>query len=125
MKYSHQREVILQTIRRLATHLSAADIYQEVKKELPSISLGTVYRNLNSLADHGMIRKIENPFGSDQFDFTLTPHSHLYCQRCHHVYDINTTSIEEIRHVIEREHHYQITSCNMVLEGICHNCQPK
>lgn len=91
-------------------------------EKLPNISLGTVYRNLNALAEFGLIRKIEMPQSSDQFDFTLT-HSHLYCINCNKVYDINTTSIEEMKHIIEEENGYTITSCNIVLEGLCKDCQ--
>lgn len=123
MKYSHQREMILQTVRDEKTHLTAQEVYELVRKRLPNISLGTVYRNLNALAEFGLIRKIEMPQSSDQFDFTLTPHSHLYCINCNKVYDINTTSIEEMKHIIEEENGYTITSCNIVLEGLCKDCQ--
>lgn len=125
MRYSRQREIILNTVRERKTHLIAKEIYDDVKEKLPNISLGTVYRNLNALSEYGLIRKIEMPQGSDQFDFTLTPHSHMYCTDCKRVFDIKTTSIDEMKSIIEKENGYQITSTNMVLEGICKDCQNK
>lgn len=123
MKYSHQREIILQTVQEERSHLTAQEVYEIVRKKVPNISLGTVYRNLNILSENGLIRKIELPQSSDQFDFTLKPHSHLYCTKCNKIYDINIASIEEMKHIIEQEHGYTITSCNIVLEGLCKNCQ--
>ena len=123
MKYSKQRELILDTVRQKRMHLTAKEICDLVKLEMPNISLGTVYRNLNALCESGFLHKIEMPYGSDQFDFKLDPHSHIYCTRCQKIFDIKSTSIEEVKSIIEEENGYQITSTSIILEGLCRDCQ--
>ncbi len=123
MKYSYQREIILETLQKKKCHFTAKEIYEKVKQTIPKISLGTVYRNLNILSEHGKIKKIEVPYGSDQFDFSLFPHSHLYCIRCNKIYDLKTSLLNNIKELIEQENGYQVLSDQIVLEGICTDCQ--
>ena len=68
LKYSRQRESILQYLSATHSHPTADMVYMHVKEEFPNISLGTVYRNLNLLADIGEIIKIPTPDGGDRFD---------------------------------------------------------
>lgn len=123
MKYSYQREIILETLQRKKDHFTAKEIYEKVKQTIPDISLGTVYRNLNVLHEYGKIKKIELPYGSDQFDSSILPHSHLYCIKCKKIYDLNTSSLDHIKELIEKESGYQILSNQLILEGICIHCQ--
>ena len=71
MKYSYQREEILKVVKASSGHISALEVYDEVKKTIPNISLGTVYRNLNSLVEHNYITKVNMPSGSE-FDSTTS-----------------------------------------------------
>ena len=68
MKYSRQREIILNTVMENPVHPTADMVYSILREENPNISLGTVYRNLNYLAAEGIIRKITMPEGCDRFD---------------------------------------------------------
>ena len=125
MKYSYQREIILEIVRKEKTHLTAREVYEKVKEVIPNISLGTVYRNLNVLYENGYVRKIEIPYGSDQFDFSLIPHSHLYCIKCRKIFDMKTSLLENIKELVEKDDGYQILSDHIILEGICIHCQNK
>lgn len=125
MKYSKQREVILNEVKSRYDHPTADMIYQAVLKEIPNISLGTVYRNLNQLVEHGMIRKILIPNDSDRFDFNMNIHQHLYCVMCKHAYDIEANVLSDIDKKIEQETNYQILSHEIVFTGICENCNGK
>ena len=58
MRYSKQRELVLQKVEQLCDHPTAEEIYDEAIKECPGLSLGTVYRNLNSLVDAGRVRRV-------------------------------------------------------------------
>lgn len=82
MKYSKQREMVLQAVGRLPGHPNAAEVYEEVKKACASISLATVYRNLNTMADHGLIGKVCLPEGADRFDKETHLHDHMICTCC-------------------------------------------
>lgn len=82
MKYSRQRESILNSLNEKLDHPTAEMVYNCVKKEQPNISLGTVYRNLNQLVEQGVLRRIATPVSGDRFDIRTDPHAHLLCTRC-------------------------------------------
>ena len=87
MRYSKQRELVLQKVEQLCDHPTAEEIFDLAAKECPGLSLGTVYRNLNSLVDAGRVRRVSIPGKADRFDHTLGWHSHLYCNCCGGVVD--------------------------------------
>ena len=82
MRYSKQRELVLHTVEQLCDHPTAEEIFDKAAPECPGLSLGTVYRNLNSLVEAGMVRRVSIPGRADRFDHTLCWHSHLYCTAC-------------------------------------------
>ena len=77
LKYSRQREAIKEFLASTKEHPTADTVYMHVREEFPRISLGTVYRNLNLLADMGEINKITTPDGGDRFDGSVEPHYNL------------------------------------------------
>lgn len=95
-KYSRQRELIINTIQKDKNHPTADMIYSKLKVLSPNLSLGTVYRNLNKLAENGVINKISTPNGSHRFDGFIEKHNHMICVECNEVYDIpaNTLGVE-------------------------------
>ena len=96
MKYSKQRELILQTVTQNPIHPTADAVYEQVRRENPKISLGTVYRNLNFLSELGILRKIPMPVGSDRFDGRLDEHYHMICDCCGRVFDVECDSLQEM-----------------------------
>lgn len=80
--YSKQRAAILNVLHNTKVHPSAAYIYNEVRKELPNISLGTVYRNLSELEKAGQITKIAGNFEKERYDADTTAHAHFICSSC-------------------------------------------
>lgn len=119
MNYSFQREKILEIVLTSYDHPTAEMVYNRVKKIIPNISMGTIYRNLNFLVDHGDISRINTQNG-DRFDKTLYPHCHVRCKICNCVEDFYDL---DIRNFNFNSTNYQITSVNINLEGICKNCQ--
>ena len=99
LKYSRQRESIKEYLMSTKEHPTADMVYLHVKQEFPNISLGTVYRNLNLLADIGEIIKISTLNGGDRFDGTTTPHYHFFCTDCGAVLDLDMDNIETINHI--------------------------
>ena len=119
MKYSRQREIILETVLSSCDHPNAEMIYSRVQKIIPNISLGTIYRNLNFLAENGNIVKINMPTG-DRFDKTIRPHCHIRCIKCNKVFDIDDFDISKLN--IDNNK-YKIISISVNFEGICKECQ--
>ena len=82
LKYSRQRECIREYVQKCKEHPTADQVYAEIKREFPNISLGTVYRNLSLLSEIGEIQKLSNFGGADHFDGCVTPHCHFMCKEC-------------------------------------------
>ncbi len=83
-----QRKIILEELRAVTTHPTAAELYDLVRRRLPRVSLGTVYRNLEVLHQDGMIRKLEFAGAEARFDGTTTEHYHVRCRQCGRIEDI-------------------------------------
>lgn len=90
-----QRKLIHQIICLSPMHLSAEEIYFEAKKQCPSIAVGTVYRNLNLMAEEGQITKIETTGQPVRFDKNVIPHEHFFCTDCGRLFDLDLKGIKE------------------------------
>ena len=122
MNYSHQREKIAEYVLNSYKHPTAETGYESVRKEMPNISLGTVYRNLNILSDKGIIKKIPMPNHCDRFDKTLVEHVHIHCVKCDSLEDVNYNIDNQVYKQIENDKKYKVLSCNLVFDGICNDC---
>lgn len=121
-RYSKQRELIYQTLMNRKDHPSAEMIYQTLKSDHPSLSLGTVYRNLNLLVQAG--RAIVIPFAVNHYDGTTYDHPHFYCTSCEVLYDISldvdhtlNAAVEELGHKVEAH--------QLIFKGTCSGCLKK
>ena len=87
---THQRQKIYQTLMRRPGHHSPEEIYDWVKQDLPSISLATVYKNLKTFVQAGLLREVSPHHGSWRVDAKLDPHHHLVCTHCHSITDLDS-----------------------------------
>ena len=92
---SKQKKLITEILAASYAHPTASQIFEEARKRMPNIALGTVYRNLNELTQDGRIRKIRVPDGPDRFDRTVHPHEHVICSVCGKVCDLNVPGLDE------------------------------
>ena len=122
MRRSQQREAILETIRGMKTHPTADEVYVEVKKSMPNISLGTVYRNLEVLASLGEIKKLEVAGKKMRFDGGIRPHPHIICIRCGKVEDYPLSNFPEVKEGFDPGTGYTILECAINILGICPLC---
>ena len=123
MRYSKQSEEVLNTVLNSNNHPDAKEIYELVKLKIPNVSLSTVYRNLNTLAKEGLIRKIELDDGNDRFDKTLCQHNHLKCTTCGKVIDIAPKLDQKEIKEIESKTGFKITDSSFNINGICEKCK--
>ena len=79
---TRQRALIAQILRTAGRHLTAEEIFQLARRSMPSIAVGTVYRNLRLMAEDGELRRIEAAGGPVRYDANLSPHGHLVCRVC-------------------------------------------
>lgn len=125
MKYSKQRETIRSAVEKTRQHPTADTVYEWVRKENPNISLATVYRNLNGLAEHGVLRKIHVATGADRFDGQLHRHSHLVCRKCREMSDLAPETMGDIAEEIRRATGFETAEEEIVIYGICKQCLEK
>lgn len=123
MKFSKQRELILNAVKDNTVHPTADFIYDYLKKDNPNLSLGTVYRNLSQLVNHGYIQKVSMPGLPDRFDANVIEHNHMICDVCGNIQDIHSDILKNIPSAISNEPDIEITSCTVILHGICKNCK--
>ncbi|MBO1680742.1 Fur family transcriptional regulator [Bittarella massiliensis (ex Durand et al. 2017)] len=123
MKYSRQRELVLAAVKSSMEHPTADMVYAALKADNPSLSLGTVYRNLNLLAQMGQIHKIGMPEGSDRFDGRTDEHYHMLCQKCGRVYDVQLDTLSELDGQIQSQTGFLVHSHDLIVRGVCRACQ--
>lgn len=120
-----QRSLTLETVQRLQNHPTADEIYTEISSEHPTISRGTVYRNLNQLAEDGEIRKMEIPGSADHFDHCCIDHYHVRCLMCGRVFDVDMEYIPDLEKSIRDTRGFQLSGYQLIFEGICPDCSVK
>ena len=122
MRYSKQRDEILNIVLKSYNHPTAKMVYEKAKFIIPNISLGTVYRNLNVLSEMGEIKKIPTYDGDDRFDKTLTNHNHIHCTICGKVSDVAPSLMNIDYDKINKETGFKVTECNFNIKGLCQEC---
>lgn len=122
LKYSRQREAIKEFLASTTEHPTADTVYLHVREEFPRISLGTVYRNLNLLADIGEAIKITTPNGGDRFDATINPHYHALCTECGNVMDLSMDIQDSLDKMAENCFDGEVHSHTALFYGVCSNC---
>lgn len=125
LKYSRQRESIKEYLASTKEHPTADMVYTRVKKDFPNISLGTVYRNLNLLAEIGEAIKITTPDGGDRFDGCTAPHYHFFCTDCGSVLDLEMENISYINDIAGENFDGIIERHNAIFFGRCGDCIKK
>ena len=118
-----QRKVILEELRKVDTHPSADEVYEMVRKRLPRISLGTVYRNLEILSERGEIQKLELSGTLKRFDGVAENHYHIRCVDCGRVVDAPVDCDIEINNQLKDTTNYRIIGHKLEFIGICPACQ--
>lgn len=121
-RYSKQREAIRMYLRSTKQHPTAEIVYEHIQHSFPNISLGTVYRNLNFLVEHGDALRLEFGDGVDHFDGKTAPHNHFYCKSCKSVIDLDMDPIDHIDRIADAGFSGSIQGHSIYFYGICGDC---
>ncbi len=121
LNYSRQREAILDYLCHTTSHPTAEEVYTHIQSIYPNISLGTVYRNLVLLVEHGQVLKIQGD-ECDHFDGQTKPHYHFLCDTCHRVYDVEMSPLSELEHDAACHFPGKIRGHNVLFYGVCDSC---
>ena len=121
-KRSKQRDKVLGVVRSTKSHPTADWVFHEVRKDLPNVSLATVYRNLNLLVESGEINEVLCD-GQLRFDANKDEHFHFICRSCKGIYDIDEARVSSPDFKLPRG--YLVQDVRMDFYGVCPNCQAK
>ena len=124
MRLTSQRQFILEELRGVTSHPTANEVYDMVRERLPRIGLGTVYRNLDLLAEKGIIKKIEVGGDQKRFDGDTSAHYHIRCVECNRVEDIFIERRKELEKSAASCCSYKILDHHVQFSGICNHCLP-
>lgn len=124
-RQTKQREAILKLLRGGYCHLTADQVYDEIRKEIPSISKGTVYRNLRVLQEMGLVSELNLNDTVSRFEAKRDGHYHFHCEGCDRVFDINEPMNKELDRRIADRTGYKISYHQFEFRGLCHDCQKK
>jgi len=121
---SEQRKAVLAVVRGTTCHPDAAWIYEQTRKEIPNISLGTVYRNLRHLINDGEILELETG-NYKRYDGNIQNHYHFKCARCHEIYDVDLEldNVININNEVAHKTGFIVTHHYLEFGGICKRCR--
>jgi len=125
MRLTTQRQIILEELTKVTSHPTANEVYDMVRKRLPRIGLGTIYRNLELMAESGMIQKLETGGNQKRFDATTASHYHIRCAGCGHVRDVHIPPLPQLDALAAEATGYQITGHHIEFSGYCQDCREK
>ena len=119
-----QRSLVLKAAHEL-NHPSADEIYRVISSTYPSVSRGTVYRNLSRLVEQGALCKVTLPDAADRFDDMTEAHYHVHCRICDRVDDATIPYQPVLTQNIADTGGYLIERHDIILNGICPDCLKK
>jgi Fur family peroxide stress response transcriptional regulator len=120
MRQSRQRNAVFHVVKNTNSHPTADWVFDNVRKQIPKISLGTIYRNLGQLVATNKLKAF-NYNGLVHYDALLNDHQHFYCIECSGMFDINFNEKDFVSSINETTIH-QVRDFQLILTGLCHNC---
>jgi len=118
-----QRSVVLAELKKLTCHPTASELYELARVRMPKLSLGTVYRNLELLAQNGVIQKLDVGGAEARFDGDPEQHYHVRCIHCGRVDDAHGLPEDFVKGQVQSLAGYDIVGFRLDFAGICPDCQ--
>ncbi len=122
IRLTRQRRVILEELGRVKTHPTADEVYRMVRRRMPRISLGTVYRNLETLSGRGMILRLELAGTRRRYDADTRDHCHIRCSSCGCVHDLPVKPPAGLLSAAAAATDFSVTGCRVEFTGACPAC---
>ena len=123
LRMTPQRRVILDELRRLDTHPTVREVFVRVRRRLPRVSLGTVYRNLELFSQLGMIRTVKLSPSERRYDGDTHSHYHVRCITCGRIEDALVARLEGLEEAVGEASGYRVVGHRLEFEGVCPACQ--
>ena len=125
-KHFRKRDAILTYLQGTTAHPSAEMVYADLKQQIPDLSLGTVYRNLNLFKDQGLAMSVGTVKGVERFDGNTCPHVHFFCSDCGAVMDLPQMEVpQQLVSTAAGQIGGTVAQCQMTFTGLCRDCVTK
>ena len=121
LKATPQRIAIAEALDTFG-HLSVEQLYELLKKKFHSLSLATIYKNINIMMENAFVSEVKLPEQKSVYELTKEAHAHLQCKECHEVWDIHI-ELDDVIKEAAKNSTFQIESASLVLSGICDQCR--
>lgn len=120
LKATPQRLAIIEVVSKNG-HINIDSLYEEIRERFNSISLATIYKNINSMTENGLLLEVKLPNEKSVFEMAKERHAHLKCDECGMVKDISIDTSHQFQEVSEANH-FQLKAADVVLSGVCAKC---
>lgn len=120
---THQRQVLYEVMQGMDGHPSPEEIYAEVKQQVPSISLATVYKNIHLFVESGVLREVSLHHGSQRVEMNVEEHHHLVCSKCKSISDIDEKTLGALPRKRKLAGGFLVERYAVDVIGLCANCQ--
>jgi Fe2+ or Zn2+ uptake regulation protein len=121
---THQRQVVFDSLASMPEHHhpSPEEVYENVRKLIPSISQATVYKTLHTFVEHGILRELSPHHGTLRVDINTHAHHHLICTQCKSVMDIEDEDLDPVKLKCELPNGFRVARVAVEIQGLCATC---
>jgi Fe2+ or Zn2+ uptake regulation protein len=123
LKRSKQKEIIRRIVKSTSSHPTADWVYEQARKEVPNISLTTIYRNLRLMKENGELLEVDIGQGQSHYNGNTTNHYHFRCEKCGKLFDIEQPVDTTIDKRVAQETGHDVTHHVLEFRGICKYCK--
>lgn len=121
LKATPQRTAIAEALDKYG-HLSIDNLYTLLHKRFSSLSLATIYKNINIMLQNSLVTEVKLPGHKSVYELTKESHAHLQCNKCNKVEDI-TLNMECILSQAKQKSNFTVKTSSLILSGLCENCR--
>jgi Fur family peroxide stress response transcriptional regulator len=122
---THQRWVIYRILAGTTQHLTPEETFEQVRKEIPSISFATIYKNIKTFVEAGLLREMSTPDQTMRLDANLESHHHLVCASCGTILDLSEDSVAPVHVKKSLPKGFRVESYSVSFLGLCGQCTPR
>ncbi len=124
IKYTQQREMILDAVLDLGTHFEAEQLLYLLRERGLTVGKATVYRALPLLVDCGILKQVRFDVKQTHYEYAFgeAPHDHMVCRRCGRIVEFDAQEVLELRARIARQYHFHVAGHRFQLSGLCWEC---
>ncbi len=125
LRVTHQRTEIFRALLQHDNHPTVENVFEQVRQQLKTISLDTVYRTISTFEEYGLVRKVYHIDNAARLDVNISDHHHLVCKKCHEIEDFYWPDFDRMKPPKSISHWQKLEIKHVVISGLCSRCKTK